>query len=73
MSYASKLSTGVRDRSIPSHVRVAPPEGGLKRVSFAMTEAVRSLSKDRLLQPWGRIGENTLTGIEGWLRTIMGL
>ncbi len=62
-----------KDRKIPSHILVAPPEGGVKRLSFAMTEAVRSLSKDSLLQPWGMVGEETMTQIESWLRTIMGL
>lgn len=62
-----------KDRKLPSHILVAPPQGGVKRPSFAMTEAVRSLSKDRLIQCWGMVGGETMAAIESWLRTLMGL
>ncbi len=36
------------DRGNAMHVCLEPPEGGLKRVSFAMPEMVRSVSTQRL-------------------------
>jgi len=42
-----------RDRGLSSHIQVDPPEGGLVRPSFALCEAVRSISKTSL----ARIGK----------------
>ena len=39
-----------KDKGIPWHVSLQPPEGGTKTASFIMCEAVRSVSKGRLLQ-----------------------
>ena len=62
-----------RDRGIPSHVMIEPPEAGLVRTSFALTEAVRSISKQRLVRRWGAVSSHTLTQVEEWARTLMGL
>lgn len=48
------------DRKQPIHVRIEPPDGGLDRVSFAMCEAVRSVSKQRLAKYCGDLDANTL-------------
>jgi mRNA interferase MazF len=60
-------------RSISSHVLVSPPEGGLKKPSAIMCEAVRSLSKERLLKKWGSISEEKMLEVEGILRMLMRL
>ncbi|HEU5430498.1 MAG TPA: type II toxin-antitoxin system PemK/MazF family toxin [Thermomicrobiales bacterium] len=39
-----------RNRVIPVHIPVAPPEGGVMRPSVAMCEQVRAISIDRLAQ-----------------------
>lgn len=62
--------TGV-GRGIPSHIRLQPPEGGLKKESFAMNEAVRSISKARLARKLGRISYPTLLQIEDCLRILL--
>jgi mRNA-degrading endonuclease toxin of MazEF toxin-antitoxin module len=37
-----------RRRGVPTHVEVRPPAGGLRDLSFAMCEQIRSLSTERL-------------------------
>lgn len=61
------------ERGIRSHIRVVPPEGGLRLTSFIMTEAVRSISKQRLLEPWGCPENATLERVEDVLRILLHL
>ncbi len=51
------------DRGVALHVRVEPPEGGLSATSFAMCEAVRSISKQRLKNRWGSVSQATMDSI----------
>ena len=60
-------------RSIPSHIVVAPPEGGLKVRSAVICEAIRSVSTDRLVERWGRLSERSLARIEDVLRILLRL
>jgi len=60
-------------RGIPWHVAVAPPDGGVKNHSFLMCEAVRSISKDRLLKRWGAVSISILEEVEDRLRILLGL
>lgn len=60
-------------RPIPSHVRLSPPEGGLKNESAALCEAVRSISKDRLLRRWGAVSPTSMRRIEDVLRILLRL
>jgi mRNA interferase MazF len=62
-----------RDNGIPAHVRINPPEGGLPETSFAITEAVRSLSKERLLRRVGRVSAGTMRVVEDRLRIVLDL
>jgi len=62
-----------RLRSIPSHIRIRPPEGGLKVESAILCEGVRSISKDRLVEPWGVITPETLQEVERWVRVLLGV
>jgi mRNA interferase MazF len=61
------------ERGIASHVRIDPPEGGLKAVSFIKCEDVRSISKQRLQSRWGRVSAKTLAIVEDRLRILMNL
>lgn len=57
------LTTTERPR-MPLRVRIDPPEGGLHETSFALCEAVRSISKDRLLgQALGTISPRSLASV----------
>jgi mRNA interferase MazF len=58
-------------RGIPSHVEVAPPEGGLKVKSAVLCEGVRSISIDRLHSCWGQISPRTMVAVENALRFLM--
>jgi mRNA interferase MazF len=61
-------------RGIPWHVRVGPEDGGVREESWAMTDQVRAVSRDRLIgDPWGRVAPDILVAIEERLRLLLGL
>ena len=60
-------------RSIPSQVPLTPPEGGLKVQSAVLCEAIRSISKRRLLRRWGGIGPVRMKQIEDATRILLRL
>lgn len=62
-----------RDRGIPLHVRVAPPEGGLRRPSVVLCDHVRSVATERLVRRLGRVSAATLAEVEDRLRILLGL
>lgn len=62
-----------RERGIPFHVRVEANEGGLRQVSFAKCEDVRSVSADRLLRRMGRVAAETMEEVEEGLRVLLNL
>lgn len=62
-----------KDKGIPFHVKIEPPEGGLKVTSFIKCEDVRSISVERLEQRLGMVSPNILTEVEDRLRILMGL
>ena len=61
------------DRRIPTHIRVEPREGGLKRRCFVMCEAVRCVSTRRFIEKWGRISHPTQEAVEDVLRILLDL
>ncbi len=62
-----------KDKGIPWHVPIEPPEGGVKSKSFIMVEAVRSVSVDRLSQRWGAVRAATMDEVEDRLRILFDL
>lgn len=62
-----------KGKGIPWHVEIDPPEGGVKSKSFIMCEAVRSVSKERLVQRWGAVSAATLDEVEDRLRILFDL
>jgi mRNA interferase MazF len=61
-------------RGIPWHVRVGPDDGGVREESWAMTDQVRAVSRDRLTgDPWGRVAPAVMVAIEERLRLLLGL
>ncbi len=62
-----------RDRKVPLHVAIDPPEGGLRARSYAKCEDVRSISTERLTECWGRVAALTMRDVEDRLRIVMGL
>jgi mRNA interferase MazF len=68
---ASKVA---KSRNIPAHVRVDPPEGGLRTPSIMLCDQLRTISKDRLGKaPWGSVSAATLVEVEKILRVLLGL
>ena len=63
-----------RKRGLPIHVEVRPPDGGLREVSFAMCEQIRSIAIDRLgPQPFGSVPAAVLGSVENRLRLLLRL
>lgn len=60
-------------RGIPLHVTIEPPEGGVKKTSYAKCEDVRSVSKERLSKRWGAVTPPTLAAVSDRLRILLDL
>ena len=60
-------------RGIPFHVPLIPPEGGVRRPSFIKCEDVRSISRERLIAPWGSVSGNTMNTVDDRLRILLDL
>jgi mRNA interferase MazF len=59
---------------IPAHIRVDPPEAGLKTPSVLLCDQLRSISKARLGKaPWGIETTATLLEVEKVLRLLLAL
>lgn len=50
-----------------------PPDAGLDRPSRAICRAVRSVSRERLLEPLGILPPGTMAEVQGALALILGL
>ena len=62
-----------KDKRIPSHVEMHPPEGGLTVRSFIKCEDVRSISTERLVTMLGTIKTATLESVADRLRLLLSL
>jgi mRNA interferase MazF len=60
-------------RPMPLRVRLDPPAGGLRSTSYVLCDAVRSISKDRLVTRWGSIAREPLAQVEDYLRILLEL
>jgi len=61
------------DRGSKLHVRLEPPDGGLNRVSFAMPEMARSVSRARLLGKLGHASPDTVEAVAKRVGILIGL
>ncbi len=61
------------DRRLSAHVPILPPDGGLDRPSFAMTEMIRSVSVERLTRRRGAVPDRIMAEVEQRLRFLLGL
>jgi mRNA interferase MazF len=62
-----------RLRAVPAHVLVQPPEGGLRRPSVILCDAIRSVSRDCLIDRWGVVSAAPLAKAEDAVRVLLGL
>ncbi len=60
------------DKHQPLHVRIDPPEGGIRETSFAKSEDVRSVSSERLLERWGAVERSTLRAVTRRVALLIG-
>lgn len=59
------------DRGWPNHILV---EGSsLPQASWAMTEQVRTISRDRIVERGGRATDETVLAVRGWIRDFLDL
>jgi mRNA interferase MazF len=62
-----------KDKKIPFHVGIKPPEGGVQVASYIKCEDIRSISKGRLHKRWGGVTPKTLEQVEDRLRILLSL
>ena len=62
-----------RDRGVPAHVVVTPPEGGLAASSFILTDQLRTVTHERLLRRLGTVEPTTLASTLDWVSRFLGL
>jgi mRNA interferase MazF len=60
-------------RDIPLHVNVKKGEGGTRNDSVILCEAIRSVSKERLISRWGVVSRELMAEIEDRLRILLDL
>ncbi len=60
-------------RDIPLHVRIDEGDGGTTSESVVMCEAVRSVSKERLISNWGTLSRAAMAEVEDRLRVLLDL
>jgi mRNA interferase MazF len=61
-----------RERGWPNHVPLTGPTG-LERPSFAMTEQILTVSRERIRAIAGRIDAESLGAVQVYLRDFLGL
>jgi mRNA interferase MazF len=62
-----------RQRRLPLHIPIDPPEGGLRVPSAILCDAIRSIDRRRLITDWGTVSPATLALVEDRLRHLLGL
>jgi len=67
------LPITTKDKKIPLHVRLEPPEGGLNEISFVKCEDVRSVSTERLTVCLGQVSQSVLALVEDRVKILLGL
>jgi mRNA interferase MazF len=65
------LTSTIRD--IPLHVNLEKGDGGVKNRSAILCEAIRSISKGRLLSRWGRVSTAVMAEVEDRLQILLDL
>ena len=62
-----------KDKNIRSQVAIEAGEGGLKTRSFAMCEAVRSISLERMTRRRGVVSPETMEKVASCLQVLLGI
>ncbi len=67
------LPITTREKGIPFHIQVSPPEGGLSERSFIKCEEPRCISKQRLVEYMGDMASSTMEEVSDYVRILLGL
>lgn len=62
-----------KEKGIPFHVAINPPEGGVSKRSFIKCEGIRSVSIERLSKSLGKVSFETLKAVEYRLKILLDL
>jgi mRNA interferase MazF len=62
-----------KDRGWPNHVRITGHDVRLPRDSFAMTEQIRTVTRERLHSNCGKADAATMLQVDVWLKDFLGL
>lgn len=62
-----------RERGVPLHVAVDPPDGGITQRSFIRCEDVRSVSVEHFSRRYGVLSETVMSEVEDRLRIFLSL
>ncbi len=65
------IPTTGTDRGLPTHVSVAPPEGGLTKPSVMMVEQLRSVSQHRLGSCRGQLWAEKMDEVVEVIRIVL--
>jgi mRNA interferase MazF len=60
-------------RNVAAHIPMSPPDGGLRRSSAILCDAIRSVTRDCLIVRWGAAAPATLADAEDAVRILLGL
>lgn len=61
------------DRGWPNHISLAGPGLHLAQPTFAMTEQLRTISRERLVEHAGVVDRATMRAVDAWLRDFLSL
>jgi mRNA interferase MazF len=61
------------DRAWPHHVPIRGHHVVLPKLSFAMTEQLRTVSRERIARKSGMADDATMAEVDQWLRDFIGL
>jgi len=62
-----------KEKGIPFHAAISPPEGGISKKSFIKCEDIRSVSIERLSKCLGAVSFETLKAVEERLKILLDL
>lgn len=60
-------------RNIPLQVNISKGDGGIRNDSAILCEAVRSISKERLVSRWGSLPRRAIAEVEDRMRILLDL
>ncbi len=60
-----------KEKGIPFHIPINPPEAGVSQKSFIKCEDIRSISMERLSKYIGKVSSGTLKAVEDRIKILL--